>query len=269
MSINATVTLRNGLHMPIFGLGTWLSSNNGEAAAAVTLALDAGYRMIDTAQMYGNEADVGLAIRQWVEKNPTLPPPFVVTKLKGDGHEIGSVTRSLKRSLELLQMEAVDLFLIHSPKGMRCVDTWKEMLMCRDMGLTKAVGVSNFGIQQLEGLKNTGLELPEINQIETHVWNQQTETRAYMKENHITAMGYCPLARCKQFGESKLAELSTEKNVSEASLAIRWCIEQGVIVIPKSSNGDRIVQNASAIDIVLTQEDQRIMALCDCGFKAR
>ena len=82
-------------------------------------------------------------------------------------------------------------------------------------------------------------------------------------------MGYCPLARCKQFGESKLAGLSTEKNVSEASLAIRWCIEQGVIVIPKSSNGDRIVQNASAIDIVLTEEDQRIMALCDCGFKAR
>ena len=239
-TINSTKTLRNGLEMPMFALGTWLSSNNGQAAVAVTQSLDAGYCMIDTAQMYGNEADVGLAIKDWTEKNPNKPRPFVVTKLKGDAHEIGSVTRSLKRSLELLQMDCVDLFLMHSPRGMRITDTWKEMLECREAGLVKAVGVSNFGKNQLEGLKSAGLELPEVNQIECHVWNQQLETREYMNENNIATMGYCPLARCKQFGETVLAEMSKEKNISEALLAIKWSLHEGIITIPKSSNPERI-----------------------------
>ena len=269
MKMNTTCTLRHGLKMPIFGLGTWLSANNGEAANAAKHALNLGYKLIDTAQMYGNEGDIGIAIKQWKEENPTLAPPFVVTKLKGDAHEQGSVTRSLQRSLQLLQMESVDLFLIHSPSGGRCVDTWKEMLKCRDQGLAKAVGVSNFGVAQLQGLLDAGLELPEVNQIELHVWLQQQDTRAWMTNNEIAAMGYCPLARCKQFGTTEAARMAESRNISEALIAIRWSVEQGIITIPKSSNVERLAQNASVFDLdPLTEEEKKQLNKCDCGFKA-
>ena len=273
LSLSSTITLRSGIQMPQFGLGTWLSSNNGECNSSVTTALENGYRLVDTAQMYGNERDVGIAIKAWCEINPTLnKKPFVVTKLKGDAHEIGGVTRALKRSLQLLQMDCVDLFLIHSPDGMRCIDTWKEMLECKQLGLTRSVGVSNFGIQQLEGLKNEGLELPEINQIELHPWLQQKETRAYMKTNEIQAMGYCPLARCKQFDQTEVTTISKARGIEscpEALVAIRWSLEQGIVTIPKSSNEERIIQNASSLQMdPLTEEEQSILNSCNIGFKA-
>jgi|TARA_B110000208_G_scaffold149634_1_gene180676 methylglyoxal/glyoxal reductase len=269
LSTDTKITLRNGIKIPIFGLGTWLSSNNGEAASAVTIALDTGYKMIDTAQMYGNESDLGLSINDWCCQYPNKERPFVVTKLKGDAHEQGSVTRALRRSLDLLRMEYVDLFLIHSPKGGRCVDTWKEMIECKKAGLVKTIGVSNFGVAQLEGLKAAGLELPEVNQIELHPWLQQKKTREYMKENEIASMGYCPLARCKQFGKTELAKLAEARSVPEALLAIRWSLEEDIITIPKSSNSQRIAENASVFNLdPLTEEERIAIAACDVGFKA-
>ena len=272
MDINTTVTLRNGSQMPLFGLGTWLSSNNGEAATAVTSALEAGYLLIDSAQMYGNEGDVGAAIKSWCQQNPTLPQPFVVTKLKGDAHEIGGVIKALQRSLQLLQMDSVDLFLIHSPSGMRCVETWKEMLECKTRGLAKVVGVSNFGIKQLEGLQQTGLELPEVNQIELHPWLQQHDLRTFMNSNGIQAMGYCPLARCKQFEQTEVATIANTRGVEvcpEALVAIRWSLEQGIVTIPKSSNPTRIIQNASVFQLdPLTETEHSILTSCEIGFKA-
>ena len=278
LALGDTLRLRRGFNMPRFGLGTWLSQNNGEARAACTAALAAGYPMIDTAQFYGNEADVGAAVAAVADAAAAAaagdaPPtrrPFIVTKLKGDAHEKGSVTRALKRSLQLLQLAQVDLFLVHSPRGMRCVDTWREMLACRDAGLAASVGVSNFGRAHIEGLVAAGLELPEVNQIELHPWLQQTEFRAWMQEHGIAVMGYCPLARCKQFGKTPaLTAVAEARGVSEAAVCIRWSLEEGAITIPKSSNPERISQNAQVFAMApFTEEEKAALRTCDCGFKA-
>ena len=271
LSLQSTVTLRSGIEMPLFGLGTWLSANHGECENAVRAALDAGYRLIDTAQMYGNEADVGKAIKSWKLDNPEKPPPFIVTKLKGDAHEVGSVRQALKRSLQLLQLDSIDLFLIHSPSGRRCVDTWREMLSCRDEGLTRAIGVSNFGNAHIKGLEDVfGSEaLPEVNQIELHVWKQQKNSVNFLREKGICVMGYCPLARCKKFGMTRLQEIAERRGVSEANLCIRWSLEHGCITIPKSSNPERIVSNAGVLEMIpFSPEEKEILAEIDEEFCA-
>eukprot|EP00946_MAST-07B_sp_MAST-7B-sp1_P003327 g3327.t1 len=255
--------------MPLFGLGTWLSANDGECERSVRAALDLGYRLIDSAQMYGNEADVGKSVKKWREDNPDRPPPFIVTKLKGDAHGAGSVRRALQRSLELLQMDAVDLFLIHGPRGGQCVETWREMLACRDEGLAKAVGVSNFGNEHIRGLEAAGLELPEVNQIELHVWNHQKEAVDFLRGKGIQVMGYCPLARCKKFESTRLREIACARGVHEASLCIKWSLEHGIITIPKSSNPERIRSNAGVLDMAsFTQEEKAILVELDEGFCA-
>jgi diketogulonate reductase-like aldo/keto reductase len=270
MNLNTAVTLRSGLAMPQFGLGTWLSKNKGEAAASVKTALEKGYRMIDTAQMYGNEEDIGSAIKLWCSENPTKEPPFVVTKLAGDQHVgQGSPTNALIESLKRLQMECVDLYLMHSPSGGNCVETWKEMLECKAKGLVKAVGVSNFGVDQLEGIRLEGLEAPEVNQIEFHAWLQQKPAHLYMKEHGIACMGFCPLARCKQFEKTGLVEVAKKRGVSEALMAIRWSLDQGVITIPKSSNPERIGANATAVGLApLSEEERRVVNGCDVKYRA-
>jgi diketogulonate reductase-like aldo/keto reductase len=285
LDLSTTITLRSGVQIPLFGLGTWLSGNNGECAVAVRAALDAGYRLIDSAQMYGNEADVGKAVISYNADNNAdnnagssagssaadrpAARPFVVTKLKGDAHEAGGVRRALQRSLQLLQMDAVDLFLIHGPGGGRCVDTWREMLACRDEGLARAVGVSNFGIAHIQGLEAAGLELPEVNQIELHVWKQQRPAVEFLREKGIAVMGYCPLARCKRFGETRLKEIAEARGVHEASLCIRWSLEAGVVTIPKSSSPERIASNARVLQMApFTPEEKAILAEIDEGFCA-
>lgn len=272
LDLSTTITLRSGVQIPLFGLGTWLSGNNGECEVAVRAALDAGYRLIDSAQMYGNEADVGKAVRQWSADSADSADsarPFVVTKLKGDAHEAGGVRRALQRSLQLLQMDAVDLFLIHGPSGGRCVETWREMLACRDEGLARAVGVSNFGIAHIQGLEAAGLELPEVNQIELHVWKQQRPAVEFLREKGIAVMGYCPLARCKKFGQTRLKEIAEARGVHEASLCIRWSLEHGVVTIPKSSSPERIASNARVLQMApFTLEEKAILAEIDEGFCA-
>lgn len=250
MSLTATTTLRNGNKMPWFGLGTWLSKSGGECGLAVTHALKAGYRLIDTAAMYENEEDVGKALKASGLKRSEY---FVVTKLHSDNHGKDECVAALQTSLNKLGLDYVDLYLIHTPKGGKIVETWKGMLEGKEMGLTKAVGVSNFGAKQLLELKQTTSEMPEVNQIEYHIFNQQEDTVKISREEKIAVMGYCPLARCKLFGKTALGELAAEMGRSEADLMMRWSLDQGIITIPKSSNPERIVSNASIMSFSFSE----------------
>jgi diketogulonate reductase-like aldo/keto reductase len=268
MSLSASASLRSGAKIPLFGLGTWLAKD-GECFSAVDIALKRGYRLIDTAAMYKNETEVGRALKSW-----SGAPPFVTTKLMGDDHESepGKVRAALEASLKRLGLDSVDLYLIHSPQGGHLVSTWKAMLDCRDAGLAKDVGVSNFGIAQLEGLANEKLEAPAVNQIECHAWLQQNECRAYCASKSIRVMGYCPLARTKLFGKTPLRDVALRRGFTEADIAIRWSVEAGIITIPKSVNKERIASNAACVDggWVLSEADRTILSGegVNIGFKA-
>ena len=155
---DATLHLRSGIQMPRFGLGTWQSQRGGECKRAVAEALRAGYRLIDTAQAYGNEVDVGQALREAQLKRNDV---FIVTKLSSREHGASHAAAALKTSLSRLQLDYVDLFLIHSPRGGFLLETWDSLIELRNAGLTRAVGVSNFGAQQLMSLQQAGRELPE------------------------------------------------------------------------------------------------------------
>lgn len=222
LSLDSTIRLRRGNEIPIFGLGTWLSEAGGECKEAVSTALDYGYRLIDTATMYKNHKDVGEALRAKGKREST----YLVSKLSNDAHGYDEALAELDMTLEELGVESLDLWLMHSPSAGKVVETWKAMLAARDSGKVKAVGVSNFGVKQLEALKAAGFEQPEVNQFELHCWNQQRELCAHCIAEGIAVMSFCPLARCKLFGQTALTQIATATGLSEAALAIRWLLQK-------------------------------------------
>ena len=193
--LGATVTLRSGRTMPLFGLGVFQMSHPfddrpdeaGECAKATAAAIGLGYRLIDTAQGYGNEDEVGQALRQ---AGPAADDVFLVTKLHHTTHGRDQVHAQLRESLEKLGRSSVDLYLIHNPKGGMLLETWAAMLEAKRQGLALSVGVSNFGLEQMEALASSGLELPEVNQIELHPWLAQPELVAFCQRHQIQVMGY-------------------------------------------------------------------------------
>ncbi|CAJ1358708.1 unnamed protein product [Effrenium voratum] len=262
LTIDSRLTLRSGLRMPRFGLGTW-QAQGGHCYQAVLEALKVGYRLIDTAQMYGNEAEVGRALQELQIPREEV---FIVTKLTGREHGRVAAGHALRESLEKLKLPYVDLFLIHSPRGGLLIETWEAMLHLRDAGLTKAVGVSNFGPQHLRALQALGKELPEVNQIELHCGWHQKETVACCQELGIAVMAYSPLARGKLFG-GPLRQVAWSG--TEAGLCIRWALQKGYVVIPKSVTPERIRSNATvfqtSLDAVeMEQLESLDRGLCTC-----
>ncbi|CAE7912526.1 unnamed protein product [Symbiodinium sp. KB8] len=247
---DATLQLRSGIQMPRFGLGTWQSQRGGECKRAVAEALRAGYRLIDTAQAYGNELDVGQALREArLHRNEV----FVVTKLNSREHGGSHAAAALKTSLSRLQLDYVDLFLIHSPRGGFLLETWDSLIELRNAGLTRLLSACP----------------TSVNQIELHCFWQQRETESLCNELGIALMAYSPLARGSLFGATPLAQLAQEKACSEAALCIRWAFQKGFIVIPKSVNPQRILANIAALrGPGLTPREMQAMEQLDQGFCA-
>ena len=265
-NITNTIKLRDGIDMPIFGIGTWLSKKGGDCKNAVENALKVGYRLIDTAQLYDNEEDVGEAIENSGVKRDDL---FIVTKLHSLHHKDNDEPIiELCGSLNKLKTRYVDLYLIHTPKGGNLIEGWKGMLDSKRMGLTRAVGVSNFGIEQLQGLKDAGLEMPEVNQIELHVWLQQKEVVEWCRKENIAVMGYCPLAKTNMFGKTDVKNIAEEIGKTESQVAIRWSIQSEIITIPKSINMNRIKENSDVFNFELSEENMKRLNECDIGYKA-
>jgi len=229
----SSVTLRRGtVTIPNFGLGT-RHSKSEEAKTAVSKAFEVGYTLIDTACMYENEESIGQALKGRTRESYTL-----VTKLMPTEEQHKDVEGGLRTSLEKLGVDYVDLYLVHSPGPGNVVDVWKNMLRLRDMGLAKAVGVSNFGWKQIAELEKLGLELPEVNQIEFHIMNNQKEHVEWMKAKNITLMGYCPLMQGKRWGD-----LGGSSTAEEAKWMLCWSMAQGAITIPKTVKLERIQSN--------------------------
>ena len=255
--------------MPLFGLGTWLAPGD-ECYTSVKAAIGLGYRLIDTAAMYGNEVEVGRAVR---DSGVPREEIFVVSKLMPKDHGRESTRAALNATLGRLGLSYVDLYLIHSPSGGKVVETWKEMVALRDEGLARSVGVSNFGAEQLRQLRaaTPDLDQPEVNQIELHVYLPQTECVEYCRENQIVVMGFCPLARCKRFGQpGAVLEVAQRSGLSEAQVLLRWSYQSGIVTIPKTVNIERLSENAAIVkgENELSAADMRVLQQAADGFKA-
>lgn len=254
--ISARITLNDGVSMPLFGLGVYEASSGvgGEAEKAVEYAISKGYRLIDTAEFYQNEADVGRGVKNSGIKREDV---FVVTKLWDNGYS--RCKKIFNESLKKLDLKYVDLYLIHAPSSGKVVETYKAMLELKEQGLIRSVGVSNFGVQHLEGLASAGLPKPSVNQIELHPWQQKLDIVKYCRANGVTVMGYSPLVKGQRFDDKTLNQIAKKYKKTTAQILIRWSVQHGYITIPKSSKPQRIVENMQVFDWSIDDADMAVL----------
>lgn len=255
-----TVTLNNGVKMPIIGFGVYQIPDADECENAVYEALMAGYRLIDTAAGYLNEEAVGRAIKRSGVPREEL---FITTKLWVQDAGYESAKLAFAKSLNKLQLDYLDLYLIHQPFG-DYYGAWRAMEDLYREGKIKAIGVSNFLPDRLMDLIVHNEIVPAVNQIETHPFYQQVESAAFMKEQGVQHQSWSPFAegRGNLFGNEALASIAAKHNKSVAQVVLRWLVQRDVVVIPKSVRKERIVENFDIFDFELSAEDiQRIAAL--------
>jgi diketogulonate reductase-like aldo/keto reductase len=256
MTDATTVTLASGYEMPMVGLGTWQVSGR-KGYEAMRTALDTGYRHIDTATMYGNETEVGRAIRDSGIDRADL---FVTTKLPPE--RSGRVRDTLTGSLRAIGVSYVDLWLIHwPPRGRASVPTWQEFIAVRDEGLVRSIGVSNYTTAQIDQLTNETGVTPAVNQIPWSPFEHDPKRLAELSDRQVVLEGYSPFKR-SDLRSRVLAEIASTHGATPGQVVLRWHLQHGIVVIPKSVNPDRIRTNFDLYGIRLTAgEMARIDAL--------
>ncbi|MEM5008464.1 aldo/keto reductase [Priestia megaterium] len=254
------VTLNNGIEMPILGFGVYQIEDENQCEQTVYDALKAGYRLIDTAAAYMNEESVGRAIKRSDVPREEL---FITTKLWVQDAGYESTKKAFEKSLERLQLDYLDLYLIHRPFG-DVYGSWRAMEELYREGKIKAIGVSNFEMDRLVDLMVHNEVIPAVNQIETHPFCQQIESAKYMKEHNIQIESWGPLAEGKNniFQNEVLVAIGEKYNKSVAQVILRWLTQRGVVAIPKSVRKERIIENFNIFDFELSKEDlERITAI--------
>ncbi len=263
-----TITLNNGVQIPQFGYGTWQVPPE-TAQDRVTEALDLGYRHIDTAQMYGNEAGVGAAI---ADSGLARDEVFVTTKLNNNRHDPDVVAGALDESLEKLRLDRVDLFLIHWPLptiDIDFVDTWKAMEEVYAAGKARAIGVSNFQPHHLRRVVQEGTVVPAVNQVEIHPYFGQDELRAVNAEHGVATEAWSPLAQGQVFDDPALQAIATSTGRSVSQVVLRWHLQRGDIVFPKSTRVERMRENFALFDFELDDTQMQALSRLDRGEAGR
>jgi 2,5-diketo-D-gluconate reductase A len=257
----ATLSFHDGRTAPQLGLGLW-QVDNDVAPSVVKTALDIGYRSIDTAAIYGNEDGVGKGLAQSGLPRQDI---FVTTKLWNDRHGHDTSRAAFMESLEKLGLDYVDLYLIHwpVPKNDRYVQAWETLIQLRDEGLTRSIGVCNFNISHLQRLLDQTGVLPVVNQIELHPRFQQAELRSFHEEHDIITEAWSPLGQGMLWDNPVLGKLARKHGRSVAQIMVRWHVQLGNMVIPKSVTPSRLVENFSVFDFSLSDEDMQAIAGLD------
>lgn len=252
------VSFHDGRKAPQLGFGTWQIPDE-QAPAAIHTALEAGYRSIDTAYIYYNEAGVGKGIAQSGVPRDEL---FITTKVWNNRHGHDSTQAALEESLDRMQLDYVDLYLIHwpVPKENNYVEAWAALIRLRDEGRAKSIGVCNFQIPHLQKLLDKTGVLPVVNQIELHPYFQQAELRAYHADHEIVTEAWSPLGRGAVLEDPVLKALAHKHQVSVARIVLAWHIQLGNMVVPKSVTPSRIAENINVFGIHLTDEDMAQIA---------
>ncbi|MBM7599394.1 diketogulonate reductase-like aldo/keto reductase [Virgibacillus halotolerans] len=251
-SLQDTVTLHNGIKMPIFGLGVYKVDDGKTVVESVKTAINHGYRSIDTASFYDNEIGVGQAIK---ESDIAREDIFVTSKVWNDEQGYESTLQAFERSLKKLDLEYLDLYLIHWPIKDTYKETWRALEKLYTDGRVRAIGVSNFNVNQLQDLLADCNIKPVINQVEFHPHLTQVELRNLCKQENIQLEAWSPLKRGRLLEEPTILKIAKQYQKSAAQVILRWDLQSQVITIPKSITKERIIENADIFDFSLTDED--------------
>jgi len=256
-----TTTLNNGVEMPLIGFGVFQVPDPKECEQSVIDAIQAGYRLIDTAASYMNEEAVGRAIKNCGVPREEL---FITTKLwvQDTGYE--NTMKAFQRSLDKLQLDYLDLFLIHQPYG-DIHGSWKAMGELYKAGKVRAIGVSNFQPDRVMDLIMFNEIVPAVNQVETHPFNQQIDNQKFLQENGVQIESWGPFAEGRNdlFKNELLGGIASKYNKSIAQVVLRWLTQRGIVVIPKSVRKERIAENINIFDFELSAEDMEAIATLD------
>ena len=292
------LTFDNGDKMPSLGLGTWKSAK-GEVYTAVKTAIEIGYRHFDCALVYGNEQEIGQAFADAMKEGTVKREELWITsKLWNNSHEKQYILPSINTTLKDLQLDYLDLYLIHWPVALKrevaypqtgedmlsltaipLSETWAEMILLKEMGLTRHIGVSNFSTKKITEIAQATGILPEVNQLEMHPFLQQSAMLDFCHSKGIHLTGYCPLGSAdrpanrivdgepKLFENLAIRELALAKGCSPAQIMLAWAVNRGTSVIPKSVNPQRLAENLAAADIELTPQEMEIMRGLDLHYR--
>ncbi|OAD52082.1 Aldo-keto reductase family 1 member B10 [Eufriesea mexicana] len=293
-----TVTLSNGCKVPVLGLGTWQAADDPSVVEqAVRDAIDAGYRHFDCAFIYGNEKEIGKALREKIAEGVVKREDlFITTKLWNTMHEKDNVVPACKRSLANFGLDYIDLYLIHWPVSHKdntegiwpadkkmhkqddYVDTWRGMEECVKLGLTKSIGLSNFNSQQIDRILSIAQIKPVMNQVECHPNLNQKKLREFCAQRGIAITAYSPFGSPRRtwakptdpqvtIEAPEIVEISKKYGKTPAQVILRYLIDIGTIPIPKSSSKDRIKQNINIFDFKLTSQEIATLDKLDCGLR--
>lgn len=269
-SLNDCYTLSNGVKIPCIGFGTWKAADGEVAASSVKAAIESGYRHIDTAAGYDNEASVGKGIK---ESGISREEIFVTSKVKNSERGYKTTLDAFDKTMTDLGLDYLDLYLIHWPASFSRfedweqinLDTWRAMTELHKAGKIRSIGVSNFMPHHLKALMETEVA-PMVNQIEFHPGQMQPETVDFCKKNNILVEAWSPLGSGRMLENPTLTEIAAKYGKSVAQLCVRWCLQNGTLPLPKSVTPSRIKENSEIFDFTLDDEDmRRINSMEYCG----
>jgi diketogulonate reductase-like aldo/keto reductase len=261
-SIRDCVTLNNGIEMPLLGFGVLGVDDHSTVVRAVLDAIDVGYRSIDTASVYGNERGVGEAIRQSDVRREDL---FITTKVWNDAQREGRTLTAFDESLARLDLEYVDLYLVHWPVEGHYKQTWQELESIYQSGRARAIGVCNFMPHHINDLLTAAQVTPSINQVEFHPLLVQPELMQVCQDQGIQLEAWGPLMK-GHFGSVRtIVDLAARYRKTPAQVVLRWHLQHGVVAIPKSSRRARIIENADLYDFVLDAQDMDVLDALNAG----
>ena len=260
----STVTLNNGVRMPVFGLGTFRAGIGRQTREAVKFALDNGYRLVDTATIYGNERDVGQGVRESILDRSQV---FITTKLWNSDHGYEKTKKAFNQSLKMLDVDYIDLYLMHWPVGGYRLESWKAMEVMYKEGLARSIGVSNFTIKHLDEILEGSDIVPAVNQVEFTPFLNQRELLEYCDGKGIQVESYSPLTKGQRLNEPALVKIAKASEKTPAQVLLRWSLQTGLVTIPKSTKPERMIENMQVFDFELSADEMKVLNGLDEGLR--